>query len=83
MQKKTTRDIYNRPTLIFNYNYNPYLSSLLNIPSRYSLYIFGDLLFDDQEIITARLLKYHIIIRLTKEHIFNRYRNLDIYLLII
>ncbi len=54
-QNVTNRDHCFRPTPIYNDNYNPYKPLNLDKPTDYSLYVFGEPLFDDRPIDTSKL----------------------------
>lgn len=55
------RDRCKRPTPIYNDNYDPTKTPPEDLPASYSPYIFGEPLFDDRPVITARLPTAHII----------------------
>lgn len=55
------RDRYQRLPPTYNDNYNPYKAPSIKKPSSYSLYLPGEPLFNDWELITARLLKNHVL----------------------
>ena len=54
-QNVTNRDRCLRPTPTYNDNYNPYKPANLDKPTDYSLYVFGEPLFDNRPIDTSKL----------------------------
>src|ERR1700733_7790412 len=60
-QNSLRRDRCKRPTPIYNSNYNPFESPSGDVPPAYSPYVFGEPLFDDREVVIARLPKHHTV----------------------
>jgi len=55
------RDRCSRPPLKYNHNYDPTKPPNPNQPSGYSLYVYREPLFNDQEVIIKNLLKHHTV----------------------
>jgi len=55
LQKEEIRDQCQRPSPIYNSNYNPNRPPPDNLPGGYSPYVFGEPLYDNREAIVSRL----------------------------
>jgi hypothetical protein len=60
------RDRYKRPTPTYNHNYNPFNTPPKDLPSSYTLYVRGEPLFNDREVIVSRLPVGHIVTSVSK-----------------
>ena len=61
VQSIAYRDKCKRPLLLYNDNYDPYKPANLNLPVGYTLYAFGEPLFDDREAIVVRFLPNYVL----------------------
>jgi hypothetical protein len=52
---------------VYNHGYDPYKEPLEDRPDRYSPYVFGEPLYNDREVIIARLLLYTILAGLSRK----------------
>ena len=59
VQSTAKRDLYTRPTPVYNQYYNPFQVPVDNLYPNYSLYAYREPLYDDRAIIMARLPKHH------------------------
>jgi hypothetical protein len=55
------RDRCQRPLVVYNYNYDLFSAPPVDLPQGYSPYVFGEPLFDDREVLLARLPARHTI----------------------
>ena len=60
IQSTAKRDLYIRPTPIYNQYYNLFQKPADDLRSDYSLYVYKEPLYDDRAIVVARLLKHYI-----------------------
>jgi len=67
MQEVLYRDTCNRLELIYNTNYNPYEKPPKERPGGYSLYVYGEPLWDDRAVVVARLPRGYTIAGLAKK----------------
>ena len=59
IQSTAKRDLYIRPTPIYNQYYNLFQKPADDLRSDYSPYVYREPLYDDRAIVVARLLKHH------------------------
>jgi hypothetical protein len=67
VQSTAKRDLYTRPTPVYNQYYNPFQVLVDDLYPDYSLYVYGEPLYDDYVIIVARLLKYYTVAGVAKK----------------
>jgi hypothetical protein len=59
VQSTIKRDLCTRPTPVYNQYYNPFQVPADDLHPDYSLYAYGEPLYDDCAIVVARLLKHY------------------------
>jgi hypothetical protein len=59
VQSTVKRDLYTRPTPVYNQYYNPFQVPADDLYPDYSPYVYGEPLYDDRAIVVARLLKHY------------------------
>jgi hypothetical protein len=59
--RKVRRDACNRPTPVYNHNYNLKRPPRKDLPGGYTPYVFNEPLFDDREVQISRLPKHYIV----------------------
>jgi hypothetical protein len=61
MRKGEVPDRCHRPSLTYNFNYNPYNPPCDNLPKGYSPYMFRKPLYDNREVILSRVPPQHTL----------------------
>jgi hypothetical protein len=67
VQSTAKRDLYTRPTPVYNQYYNPFQVPADDLHPDYSLYAYGEPLYDDRAIVVARLLKHYTVAGVAKK----------------
>jgi hypothetical protein len=67
VQEVIRRDRCTRLEPIYNVNYNPFKKPPKDLPRGYSLYVFGEPLWDDRPVVVTRLSSGYSIARLSKK----------------